>query len=91
MMNIYSVTFIGHRDVKRFTEEEAILDGQIRRLLQIKEFVEVYVGNDGEFDTMAVSALRRVRREYGDENSAVNVVLPYKKANMDLPLCNLMR
>ncbi len=29
MMNIHSVTFIGHRDVERFTEEEAILDGQI--------------------------------------------------------------
>lgn len=83
-MNIYSVTFAGHREVLDFNEIEEKLDLTIENLLRTKEFVDFYVGNDGEFDIMATSAIRRLRKEMGGENSTLNLVLPYPKANMDL-------
>ncbi len=82
MLKPYFVTFAGHREISYFCEVEKILDNVIRELLNTKEFVEFYVGLDGDFDTMAVSSVRRARKAYGNQNSAVNLVLPYPKADM---------
>ncbi len=83
-MEFYSVTFAGHREIFRFEEIDEKLDEIISALLRNKDFVEFYVGDNGDFDRMATSAIRRARRQYGTQNSAINLVLPYKKANIDL-------
>ena len=82
MLEPYFVTFAGHREVSHFREIELMLDSVVRELLKTKEFVEFYVGLDGDFDALAVSAIRRARRAYGNQNSAINLVLPYRKADM---------
>ncbi len=83
-MNNYHVTFAGHRRVENFLEAEEKLERILLNLLKDKEYVEFYVSNDGGFDIMATSVIRRARKLYGEDNSTVNLVLAYKKADLEL-------
>ena len=56
---IYRVSFIGHRRIDRFRFVEEQLDRIIGDLMSRKEYVEFYVGRNGEFDTMVASAVKR--------------------------------
>ena len=81
---IYRVSFIGHREIDRFRFVEEQLDKVIGELLRTKEYVEFYVGKNGEFDTMVGSAVKRAQKAYGTANSSLILVLPYAIADMDL-------
>ena len=48
------------------------------------EFVIFLVGNNGEFDILAQSVVRRARQRMGEETSELDLVLPYPKASMDV-------
>ena len=76
-MNIFSVSFFGHRQVETpfFIEKE--LEKIIQELLSTKGFVEFLVGRDGEFDQLVSSTVRRCKRLIRDDNSALVLVLPY--------------
>lgn len=80
---IYRVSFIGHREIDRFRFVEEQLDKVIGELIRTKEYVEFYVGRNGEFDTMVASAVKRCQKRYGKENSSLILVIPYAVANMD--------
>ena len=81
---IYRVSFIGHREIDRFRFVEEQLDKIIGDLISKKEYVEFYVGRNGEFDTMVASAIKRCQKWYGTANSSLILVLPYTVADMDL-------
>ncbi len=52
-MNIYRVAFIGHREIADFSYVENELYKVITRLVESKEYVEFYMGKNGEFDVLA--------------------------------------
>ena len=81
---IYRVSFIGHRQIDRFRFVEEQLDKIISDLLLHKEYVEFYVGRNGDFDTMVASAVKRGQKAYGTANSSLILVIPYAVADMDL-------
>ncbi len=83
-MQTYCVAFAGHRHIDYLNQIEMALRNSIRELLRNKDYVEFYIGQEGDFDTMALSVIRGCRKEYGTHNSALNLVLPYAKANMNL-------
>ena len=58
-MEIFTVSFFGHRKVSQFSLVEERLEAVIQRLLEEKEYVEFLVGRSGEFDQLASSAVRR--------------------------------
>ena len=80
MLNIYTVSFFGHRQIDNFTAVEQRLEELIRELIATKEYVEFLVGRNGEFDQMAASTVLRMRRVLRDDNSALVLVLPYPTA-----------
>lgn len=80
---IYRVSFIGHRQIDRFRFVEEQLDRIISDLISRKEYVEFYVGRNGDFDTMVASAVKRGQKTYGTANSSLILVIPYPVANMD--------
>ncbi len=82
-MDIYRVSFIGHRKVEHHREIEEKLMPLLCELLAEKEFVEFQIGRNGEFDTFAASCVKQVQKQYGKHNSALTLVLPYPVA--DLP------
>ncbi len=80
MLNVYTVSFFGHRQIENAATIEERLDGIIRALLLEKEYVEFLVGRDGEFDRLAAAAIKRLKRSVGGDNSALVWGLPYLTA-----------
>ena len=79
-MDIYTVSFFGHREVERAAEIESKLNKLLHDLITQKEYVEFLIGRDGEFDLLAVSSIRRAVKQYGCGNTSLILVLPYMKA-----------
>ena len=81
-MKPYFVSFFGHREVRAHRTIEERLTQLLRELARTKEYVEIYIGRSGEFDTFATSVVKCVMREYGYDNIGMTLVIPY--ANKDL-------
>lgn len=81
--DIYRVSFIGHREVEHFREVEEQLERIVVELIKTKEYVEFYVGRNGEFDLMVASVIKRSQRDYGYANSSLILVIPYPIANLE--------
>ena len=79
-MNLYAVSFFGHRQIDNVFVIEQRLEMMIRKLLVSKEYVEFLVGRDGEFDQLVASTVRRCKRAIRDDNSALVLVLSYATA-----------
>lgn len=79
-MNLYAVSFFGHRQIDNIFVIEQRLETIIQELLLTKEYVEFFVGRDGEFDQLVASTIRRCKRVVRDDNSALVLVLPYATA-----------
>ena len=60
-MDIFTVSFFGHRQIDNPLIVEKKLDEYISDLICRKEYIEFLVGRDGEFDKMAAAAVRRAK------------------------------
>lgn len=80
MLNIYTVSFFGHRYIDRFRMIEDRLEDLIIKLLREHEYVDFLVGRNGDFDQLVSSTIRRVKREFREDNSTHVLVLPYNSA-----------
>ena len=81
-MEIYTVSFFGHRLIPDFSTVEKRAEDLIRKLLLEKEYVEFLVGRDGDFDQIISSAVKRSKRLVRDDNSALIWILPYPTAEL---------
>ena len=79
-MDIFTVSFFGHRVIQDPLLIEQRLESLICKFLKEKEYVEFLVGRDGEFDQIVSSTIRRCKRTVRDDNSAHVWVLPYPTA-----------
>ena len=52
----------------------------VRELIDKNEYVEFLVGRNGDFDQCVSSVVVRVQKYYRDDNSTLNLVLPYPTA-----------
>lgn len=80
-MDVYSVSFFGHRVIENPLLIEQKLEVLIRRLLTEKSYVEFLIGRNGEFDQLVSSVIRRCKRTIRDDNSSLVWVLPYVTAD----------
>jgi len=80
MLDTYTVSFFGHRQIEDALRLEKALEEIICRLLREKEYVEFLVGRDGDFDQLVSSTVKRCKRKIGEYNSALVWVLPYPTA-----------
>ena len=76
-MEVFTVSFFGHRMIENALEIESRLERLIRTLLREHEYIEFLVGRDGEFDQLVSSTIRRCKRECRSDNSSHIWVLPY--------------
>ena len=79
-MEIFTVSFFGHRKINNPLIVEKKLDEYISDLICSKEYVEFLVGRDGEFDKMAAAAVRRAKKQYNYGNIFLTLILPYARA-----------
>lgn len=69
MLDVFTVSFFGHRQIDRFFDAEEKVAGIVERLINEKEYVEFLIGRDGDFDQIVSSTVRRAKRDYRDDNS----------------------
>lgn len=79
-MNIYTVSFFGHRKIEEPSEIEKRLDKLLYDIIVQNEYIEFLIGREGEFDMLAASAIKRAIKKYGFGNTSFILVLPYMKA-----------
>ena len=79
-MNIYTVSFFGHRQIENAIEVERKLEAKITELIKTKQYIEFLVGREGEFDILAASVVKRVKKQMDYGNCSLVLVLPYMKA-----------
>ena len=79
-INIYTVSFFGHRSIDDPLEAEKKLDRILCDLISTKEYVEFLIGREGQFDILASSSIKRAIKKYSYGNTSFVLVLPYLKA-----------
>ena len=79
-MNIYTVTFFGHRHLSNPFVVEKRLERLLHDLITTKEYVDFLVGRDGEFDQLVSSVIRMAVDAYSCGNTSHILVLPYERA-----------
>ena len=80
-MDIFTVSFFGHREFDRALQVEARLEAFVSRIIKEHGYVEFLVGRKGEFDLLSASVIRRVRRSLGVNNCSLVWVMPYLSAD----------
>lgn len=76
-MEVFTVSFFGHRHIDDYFAVEKKLTDLIKGLLLKKDYIDFLVGRDGEFDQLVASVISRCKRTVRDDNSAMVLVLPY--------------
>ena len=76
-MDIYRITFIGHREIHGQACLEEKIELLVKEKLEGKEYVEFYVGRNGDFDISVASAVKRAQGSVGHNNSCLILVQPY--------------
>ena len=79
-MDIFTVSFFGHREISDIIETEKRLCMIVRELINTKEYVEFLVGRNGAFDMIVSSVIHRAIKECDYGNAAHILVLPYLTA-----------
>lgn len=83
--NPYVVSFFGHRyipaQVRRELEDE--LDKLIIDIINQKDEIEFIVGYGGDFNTLAASAVRRMKDFSCEYNSDLTLILPYENKTVN--------
>ena len=77
MTDIYRVAFFGHRRIYNIREIEEKLVPILNELILTKEYVEFYIGRNGEFDEFAASVIKREQKQLDRGNSVLILTLPY--------------
>ncbi|MBR4949442.1 MAG: hypothetical protein IKZ25_01570 [Clostridia bacterium] len=80
MFDVYTVAFFGHRYIDNFLKIEKLLEKHIRNILNEKQYVDFLVGRNGDFDRIAASCVRRIQKNFRNDNSSLTLVLPYRLA-----------
>ena len=79
-MDTYTVAFFGHRELSDALAVEERLKLLLRDLICNKEYVELLVVRDVEFEQLAASAVREAAGKHGCGNTSLVLVLPYERA-----------
>lgn len=80
-MEIFHIAFIGHRMILGAPNLEDELEQIIREYIKSKEYLELYVGRNGDFDISVASAAKRAQKALGNHNSSLILVQPYPMKN----------
>lgn len=78
-----TVSLFGHR----FIDDSQTVEQKLYELLRIiisrgDREVEFLVGRNGDFDLIATSVIRRLKKEINSENVFLTLVLPYETAEL---------
>ena len=83
MKEKFTVSLFGHRIIEDYITVESKLYELLRIIIQSENIdIEFLVGRNGDFDLMAASVIRKLKKETGNENVFLTLVLPYETAEL---------
>ena len=83
MKEKYTVSLFGHRIIEDYNTVESKLYELLRIIMQKENReIEFLIGRNGDFDLMAASVTRKLKKETGNENVFLTLVLPYETAEL---------
>ncbi len=78
-----TVSLFGHRIIEDYQNAESKLYELLRIVMErSSRETEFLVGRNGDFDLMAASVIRKLKKETGNENIFLTLVLPYETAEL---------
>lgn len=78
-----TVSLFGHRIIEDYNFVESKLYELLRIVTQNESReIEFLVGRNGDFDLMAASVIRKLKKETGKDNVFLTLVLPYETAEL---------
>ncbi len=80
VMQIFTVSFFGHRQIDNFFYVESRVQEIIKKLIEEKEYVEFLIGRDGDFDRIVSSVISHSKKVFFSASSFHTCVLPYPRA-----------
>ncbi len=83
MKEKYTVSLFGHRIIEDYITAESKLYELLRIVMQNdSREIEFLVGRNGDFDQMAASVIRKLKKDTGNDNVFLTLVLPYETAEL---------
>lgn len=80
MLNTFTVSFFGHREVEDVLLIQEQVERLIKEILSTKEYSEFLVGHNSEFDSLVSSIIHKLKKDFRDDNCCHTLVLPYNTA-----------
>ena len=77
-MDIFRVSFAGHRNIYGQCDLEDRIQKIAEEIICNNDFVEFYVGRNGDFDISAASAIKRSQKSFDYKTSSLILVQPYR-------------
>ena len=78
-MGSLRVCLFGHRDIEGASGVEEDLFKCLCSLIEAWGDIEIYLGNNGDFDRLSLFATERLIRRYGSECCSATLVLYYER------------
>lgn len=83
MKEKYTVSLFGHRIIEDYITVGSKLYELLRIVMQNgSREIEFLVGRNGDFDLMVASIIRKLKKETGNDNVFLTLVLPYETAEL---------
>ncbi len=80
MLLPFTVCLFGHRRIEEPAVVEERLRAIIEEIIDAHECVEFLVGREGEFDLLASSVIKDIKRRKNCSHCSLTLVMPYLKA-----------
>lgn len=81
MLRPFTVCLFGHRRIEEPAVVEERLRAIIEEIIDAHECVEFLVGREGEFDLLASSVIKDIKRCRDNPDCSLTLVMPYLKAD----------
>jgi hypothetical protein len=81
--NILTISFFGHRQVEDSLYLEEQVYTMVCDLIYTHEYVNFLAGQEGEFDQIVSSSIKKAKRQARNDNSALTLILPYEKSEYE--------
>ena len=82
MLDVFTVSFFGHRDFSLHNKIEQKLFDIIYQLISEHDYVDFLVGRNGEFDQFVTSTLRLAKQKFSSSDFSIIWILPYETADL---------
>lgn len=83
MKDKLTICLFGHRIIEDYITVEAKLYELLRIITQRESReIEFLIGRNGDFDQITASVIRKLKKETGNENLFLTLVLPYETAEL---------